>query len=119
MELFRRNSKVQKCLTIKADAIDAYLCYNIAAIQKQLLGIASLIKGMSGKSTSVIGSTHCIKKAILCSGNNDVDNISEEVLNSLDGLIKISIDFVFYRPSTKIHIPVEFEVMSDMFLFIS
>jgi hypothetical protein len=52
---------------------------NIVAIEQQLMGTASLIKEMSGKRTSVIDSTHCITKAILCPGNNDVDHTSKEV----------------------------------------
>jgi hypothetical protein len=32
--------------------------YNIVAIEQQLMGIALLIKEMSGKITSVIDSTH-------------------------------------------------------------
>jgi hypothetical protein len=64
------------------------LAINIVTIQKQLTGIASLIKDMSGKSTSLIGSARFINEAILCSRNNDADHISEEVCNSLDGQIK-------------------------------
>jgi hypothetical protein len=49
------------------------------------MGIASLIKEMSGRNISVTDPTHCINKAILCSGNNHVNHVSEEVL-------KISVD---------------------------
>jgi hypothetical protein len=63
--------------------IRAYLGYNTVAVQKQLVGIASPIKEMSGNSSFVIDSTHCNSKAILCSGNNDVAHIIEKVLNSL------------------------------------
>jgi hypothetical protein len=53
------------------------------------MGITSLIKEVSGKTpTSVIGGTYCIIK-ILCQGSNEVDHISEGVLNSLDGQMKI------------------------------
>jgi hypothetical protein len=105
---------------MKAAEIDVYVGYNTSTIEKQLLGISSLIKkGTSGKSTSVIDYTHCIKKAILCLETNDVDNISEEVLCSLDGQIKISIDSILYASSGKIHFPAELEVMSDVLLFIS
>jgi hypothetical protein len=38
---------------------------NIAAVQKQLKDIMSLIKEMSGNNTPVIYSTHCTDKAIL------------------------------------------------------
>jgi hypothetical protein len=42
--------------------IHAYLEYKVFAIQKYFMGIVSLIKEMSGKSTyvSVIGLTHFI-----------------------------------------------------------
>jgi hypothetical protein len=43
------------------------------------MGIASLIKKMLGESTSM----HCIKKAILYSGDNDVNHIND-VPNSPD-----------------------------------
>jgi hypothetical protein len=43
---------------------------------------------MSPISASVIDSTHCIIKAILCSGNNDVEHMSEEIAKSLGGQIK-------------------------------
>jgi hypothetical protein len=64
---------------MKGDVIHAYLSYNIIAIQKQFMVISSLLKEMSGKSTSVIDSTHCISKAVLCSGSN-VEHIREEIL---------------------------------------
>jgi hypothetical protein len=54
--------------------------------------IASKIKEMSGESTSVIYSTCGINKTILCPGGFGIDCIIEEVLNSLDGHIKISVD---------------------------
>jgi hypothetical protein len=94
----------------------AHLGCNITAIQKQLIGITSGIKEMSGKSTSVTDSTHCITKAILCLGINDVNCISEEVF---DGQINTSIDTILYRPSVKIHFPTEFQVIPNTFLFIS
>jgi hypothetical protein len=68
--------------------IHAYLGYSIIALQKQLIGTALLIKEKSGNSTSITDSTHCISKATLCSGNNDVNHISEG-LNSFDKQIKI------------------------------
>jgi hypothetical protein len=67
--------------------IHAYLGYNTTALQKQLIGIASLIKEKSGKSISTTDSTHCISKATLCSGNTDVNHISEG-LNNFDKQIK-------------------------------
>jgi hypothetical protein len=41
---------------------------------------ASLIQEMSGKSKSIIDPALCINEAILYSGINDIDHISEEVL---------------------------------------
>jgi hypothetical protein len=67
------------------NVIHAYLGYKFVATQ--LMDIASLIKEMSGRSKSINASTHCINKPILCSGNNEVHHISEQVLNSLDGQI--------------------------------
>jgi hypothetical protein len=64
--------------------IYAYLVCSIIAIQKQFVGIASLIREMSRNWISKID---CLK-AFLCSGNNDVSHISEEVRNGLDGQIK-------------------------------
>jgi hypothetical protein len=43
------------------------------------MGNASIIEE---KCTHVPDSTHCINKVISCSGNKNVNNISEEVLNS-------------------------------------
>jgi hypothetical protein len=68
--------------------------YNINAIQ-ELMGIASLIKKMLGKTTPVIDSTYGINKTVLCSGNSDVDHVSDEVLNSADIQIKISVNSIY------------------------
>jgi hypothetical protein len=43
---------------------------------------------MSEKGWSVIDSTRCINKAILCSWSSDVNHIGEQVVNSVDGQIK-------------------------------
>jgi hypothetical protein len=59
------------------------------------MGIVSPIKETSGKSTSVIDSTHCVYKEILC--YSVVDHVNNEVLNSLDGQLKIIIDPILYR----------------------
>jgi hypothetical protein len=64
MELFRRNSKAFRFVITKHDVFHAYLGYSVVAIQRNLMGTASLIKEMSIKSTSVINSTHCIHKII-------------------------------------------------------
>jgi hypothetical protein len=69
---------------MKGDVIHAYLDYIIAAIEKQLKGVGSLNKDMSGESTSVIDPKHCINKSNLWSGSNDVNHISQAILNSLD-----------------------------------
>jgi hypothetical protein len=66
--------------------------YNIIAIRKNLIGIVSVIKEMPGNNTSDVDSTLCVSKAVLFSGHNDVDHIGEEVLNSLDEKIKVSVD---------------------------
>jgi hypothetical protein len=58
------------------------------------MGTASLIKKMPGKSVSVTDFTHCINKAILHSGNNDVNCTSEGVHNSLDEQIRKSVDSI-------------------------
>lgn len=68
---------------------------------------------MSRQSTSVIDSMHCINEAILCLGSNDADRISE-VLGSLNGLIKISVDATQY--SAKLHFPLELQVIPNTFL---
>lgn len=51
---------------------------------------------ISGKSTSVIDSTHCFSTVVLCSGRNDVNHDSEEALNSLAGQIKISVHPILF-----------------------
>jgi hypothetical protein len=83
----------------------------------ELMVIASLIREISGKCTSVADSIHCSSKAILCSGSNDVDHIRKEVVSSLDGQIKMDVDPILYRPSVMIHFPLKFQVISDIFLF--
>jgi hypothetical protein len=67
----------------KGQCHSCILRYYVVAIEKQLIDIASLVKEMLGKGTSVIDSAHYSNKAILCPRSNDVGNISEEVLNSL------------------------------------
>jgi hypothetical protein len=104
VELFRRN----RFVIINCDVIPAYLWYNIIAIQKQLMVIGSLITEISGECTSVTDSIRCSNKAVLCFGSNDVDHIREEVVNSLDGRIKMDVDPIPYRPSVMIHFPLKF-----------
>jgi hypothetical protein len=52
----------------------AYLGYNIVAILKQFMAAASLNQEMLGTD-----STFCINKAVLSSGCNDLDHISENI----------------------------------------
>jgi hypothetical protein len=49
------------------------------------MGIASLSEEISGKITSVIDFIDCSNKEMLCSGINDADHISDDVLSSLEG----------------------------------
>jgi hypothetical protein len=49
---------------------------------------------MSENNATVIDCTYCINKEMLCSGSNDVNHVSEEVLNSLDGQIERSVDLL-------------------------
>jgi hypothetical protein len=44
------------------------------------MNIISLIMEKSGKTMPAIDPTHCTNEAILCTGNNDVDHIREDVL---------------------------------------
>jgi hypothetical protein len=70
---------------------------------------------MSGNNTSVIDSIHYVNKASLCSGNNDIDHIGEEILYSLIGQIKTSTDPILHRPSAKEHFPVEVQVTTNIY----
>jgi hypothetical protein len=88
----------------------------IMSMALEFMVIASLIREISGKCTSVTDSIHCSKKAILCSQSNDVDHIREEVVNSHDGQIKMDLDPILYRPSVIIHFPLKFQVISNIFL---
>jgi hypothetical protein len=63
------------------------------------MNIASLIKEMSENSTSVTDSTHCINKAILCSGSKVVDNTNQDVLNSYEGQNMLRVRPILHRPS--------------------
>jgi hypothetical protein len=58
MELFRRNSKVERFVIIKGGGIHAYLSSSIDATQKQLMGIALILEEMLGKCRYVIDPTH-------------------------------------------------------------
>jgi hypothetical protein len=83
------------------------------------MGIVLLIRNMSEKSASVIDCTHYIHKAILCSGSNDVHHIREEVLNTLEGQIKINVGPILSMSSGKIYFPVQFQAIFNVFLVIS
>lgn len=104
---------------IKSNVITSSFClgHDTIAIQKQHMDFASVIKDKSGNSISITDSTHCINKTNLWSGKNDDNHINEVVLNDLDRQIKISIVPMQFRPSVKVHFPVEFQVISDMLLF--
>jgi hypothetical protein len=81
MELFGRNSKVQRFITPKSHVIRAYLgCYLTPTYEHCI----SILR-MTGKNKSVIRFIHCNNKTISCSRNNYVDDISEELLDSPDG----------------------------------
>jgi hypothetical protein len=78
------------------------------------LGITLVIKEIPGKSTSVIDFIHCINKAILSSGTNEVNHIIEDFATSLDGQIEIHVNPILYRPSEKTYFSVEIQVMCDV-----
>jgi hypothetical protein len=72
---------------------------------------------MPGNNTTEVDSLYCISKAILFSGRNDVDHIGEEVHNSLDKKIKVSVDCpILDRLSAKIRFAVEFQAICNIFL---
>jgi hypothetical protein len=64
------------------------------------MGIASLFKKLSGRSTSVIYYKNCVNKAVLFSGNNYVHHINEEVFDSADG--HTNAHPILYRSTVKI-----------------
>jgi hypothetical protein len=66
----------------------AYLGNDIVTIQKQLIGIVSLIKVKTGRNTSVIDSTLSINKEILCSRSKDVNLNMKKFLTVLMGKLK-------------------------------
>jgi hypothetical protein len=68
--------------------LSQYLSYKIVAVQKEGMGIGSLIKITSGKNTSATDCTHCIHIANSCSGNIDINHINENVYNNIDEQIK-------------------------------
>jgi hypothetical protein len=70
-KLFRRNCKIWRSVIIKNYVILEYFGYNNIASQEQV--IASLRKEIGGKAILLIESTHFVNKAILCSGNSDVN----------------------------------------------
>jgi hypothetical protein len=123
MELFRRNSKVCSFVMVKGTVIHAYLVHNVTATRKQFTGTASMIEEISGKCTSAIDSTHCINMstAVLCCLKSNYVTILVKKFSRLDRQIKISVDTILHRPSVKIQVyfPMNFQVISIMFLFIS
>jgi hypothetical protein len=60
-ELFIINSKGYRIVVIlvNSDVFHAYVSYKIVAVQRQLIGYASLLKEVPGMNTLVIDSTHC------------------------------------------------------------
>jgi hypothetical protein len=78
----------------------------------------SLIKKTSGKSTSAIDATICINKAVSCSGNNDADHISKDVLKSA-WTNENKCTNTLYKPYVKIHILMKFQITCNVLLFIS
>jgi hypothetical protein len=55
VELFRRNSEGFLLLQQSSDVTHAYLGYSDLAVQKQLTGMASMVKNMLGKNTHIRG----------------------------------------------------------------
>jgi hypothetical protein len=72
------------------------------------------------KETSEELLSNCINKAIFCPRCNDVNHISAEVCNSLDTRVKTypSVNFVLCEDEER-HLQVEFEIVPNIFLFIS
>jgi hypothetical protein len=68
---------------------NAYLDGNIVSVPKELLNIASLIKGKSGKSLILIYSTLYSNKVFLHRKNDDTDKIREEAFNITDRDVKL------------------------------
>jgi hypothetical protein len=54
MELFGIKSEVFGVIIAKDNAIYVYLCCNIITVPKKMMGIARIIKAMSGKCTHVL-----------------------------------------------------------------
>jgi hypothetical protein len=79
-ELFLRNCKYGGLVWYAA-----YLAHNVITISEQLTNTAILIKEISGESLSLIDSTNCIKRVILCWRSNDIEYITKEVPNNFDG----------------------------------
>jgi hypothetical protein len=82
------------------------------------MSTASLIEKIYGESLSVVDSTHCINKAILCQRINDVDHISKEVLETVDGQMKTYLHHYSVDSEDEGHFPVEFRVASDILVFL-
>jgi hypothetical protein len=105
---------------MECDVMHAYECmgYDVAAIQNQLMGIASQVKEMPVRTEHEIGSTYCVNRVILWSESNHVNHISEEVLSNLEGQIKISVDTILYSFSAETHFPEELQVMYCICLWV-
>jgi hypothetical protein len=76
----------------------------------------SVIRVISGDSLSLIDSVNSIKKSVLCPRSNDINCISEEVLNSLDRQVTtyLRVHSVYCKAEER-HLPFESEVICDIF----
>lgn len=71
---------------------------------------------ISEDSLSLIDSVNSIKKSVLCPRSNDVNCISEEVLNTLDRQVTtyLRVHSVYCKAQER-HFPFEFKVICDTF----
>jgi hypothetical protein len=76
-----------------------------------------VIRVISGDSLSLIDSVNSNKKSVLSPRSNNVNCISEEVLNSPNGQVATSlrVHYVYCKAQER-HFPFEFEVICDTFL---
>jgi hypothetical protein len=64
-------------------------------LKNKPIGIASLVKELSGKGKSVTNSAHYINTAILCPGSCDFDVSVKKFSTVFDGQIAISVDPIY------------------------
>jgi uncharacterized metal-binding protein len=60
-----------------------------------------------------------LTKQFSCSGNNNVDHVSEEVLKGLDRQTERSVDSLLYRSSVKTDFPMEFQITFNILCLFS